>query len=416
ILRSPKDPEDSDSAVTEAAPPATDSAAPSDAAAPEREILVERPEPRVVDIESRLTDRMAGIELDGQPLVKFLRLMSDFSTIPITLDADSLPWSKLTPASPIKLVRQGATAADVLTAALESHGLHFVVDGDQLFVTRRPKESTGRRSVRLDVTDLTSEDSGRLQKLGLAITEMVAPDSWSTRGGSGTIAFEGSTLIVEQQETVLLEVLAFCEKLRVARGLPTRSPYDAQLFRLDSRTQRAAAKLRQPISLTYIRPALLQRILDRVGEATGTYLLVDWKAVGEEGWNTAAETQFTVADKPLSEALQTLLGPMGLTYRVVDESTLQITTPAALQARLETEFYRLDGLLKGSSPEDLLSGVQAAVGPEHFAEHGGGGHVAIDAESKCLLALLPQPQQVALEQWLTKQRAPAPELTPTATR
>lgn len=416
ILRTPEAPAESDATVAAAALPPADAATSTDLPAPEHEILAERPEPRIVDVEARLADRLAGIELDGQPLAKFLQLMSDFSTIPITLDSDSLPWSKLTPESPIKLTRQSATAAEVLTAGLEPHGLYFVVDGDQLLVTRRPKEPTGRRSVRLDVTDLIGGDSARLQKLGALITELVAPDSWSTRGGTGTVAFEGSTLLVEQQETVLLEVLAFCEKLRVARGLPTRSPYDAALFRLDSRTQRAAEKLRQPVSLTYIRPALLQRILDRLGEASDMHLLVDWKAVSEEGWNPAAETQFTVADRPLSEALQTLLAPLDLTYRVVDETTLQITTPSALQARLEVEFYRVEGLLAGSSPDDLLAAVRTAVGPERFSEHGGSGQVAIDVEGKCLLATLPQPQQVALEQWLTKQRTPSPELTPTAAR
>ncbi len=46
--------------------------------------------------------------------------------------------------------------------------------------------------------------------------DFVEPESWSSRGGIGTITFRGSELIVEQYETVQFRVLGFvknCESL-----------------------------------------------------------------------------------------------------------------------------------------------------------------------------------------------------------
>ncbi len=404
-------PTPTNAAVSEATPdPVVDETSDTNEAAP-----VRRPGPRSVEIDDRLRDPVAEIDFDGVPLVNFLRFMTDYSTIPITLDPDMLVWAKLSPTTAIKLKAKESTVAEVLDKALTPLGLHYRSEEEQLFITRRPRADGARRSVSFKVPDLVGEDAQQLQALGTQIMHFVAPETWSSQGGEGTIAFGPAELVVEQDETVLFEVLAFCDKLRVARGLNPRSPFDASLFRLVSRSERAAPKLAQPVSLTYLRPALLDRIIDRISATAKLHLLIDWRALAEVGWSPDAELTFSVVNQPVGDALNSFLQPLDLAYRVVDESTLQITSQSAVESRLEVEFYPLTAAENGNGLA-LLKRAQQTLGEEQFREFGGRGQLAYDDIGHCLIALLSQPQQIQLQAWLVESRnaTNASATTPTA--
>jgi hypothetical protein len=368
-------------------------------------------------VDARLRDPIAAIEFKDVPLAKFLRFISDYSTIPVTLDADTLVWSKITPATHITVAASDSTVADVLTEALAPLGLYYRVEVDQLFVTRRPKNETGLRTVTFNVSDLVGDDTQELERLGELVMDLVEPDSWKRRGGSGSLSYQGPTLVMEQEERVLFEVLAFCQKMRVASGLPIGGRYAPSIFRLDTRTARAKLKLAQPISLTYIRPAPFERIVDRISGAARIHVLIDWRTLAEADWSPDAEAAFATAGEPLSDALGKLLQPMDLTYRVVSTSVLQITTQEAFEARLEVEFYRIGNLLDQNSEADIIEAIHEAFGKNRFRDFGGDSQLTVDPKSKCLLACMPQSQHVQLEKWLAEQKSAAADLgttTPTA--
>jgi hypothetical protein len=387
----------------------------SDAADVVEEPGLRRPKPRVVNADERLGDPVAAIQFDGVPLTKFLQFISDYSTIPVTLDPDVLIWTKVKPTTAVRVAARESTVADVLTEALAPLGLYYLVEHDQLLITRRPKDPGVLREVPFKVVDLVGDDPERLETLGGMLIDLVAPSSWSSRGGEGTITFKGATIIVEQYEPVLFEVLGFFEKLRVARGLETRhDSFGESHFRLESRSSRAAKKLARSISLTYIRPAPFQGILDRISQEAEVHILIDWLALAAKGWNPDAEVSFSVADQPLSNALQTLLEPMELSYRIVDESVVQITTIEALASHLELEFYKL---ADEGADADIVQAAKNALGRDVFRERGGTGALMFDQKSKCVLACLSQPRHRELQKWLVAEAASG-ELgptTPTAT-
>jgi hypothetical protein len=70
------------SAATAAVPPAT-GIPPADPTL--NRPVVPRPPPREINVGKRLADPLQGIETSGTPLADFLQLLSDLSTIPITL-------------------------------------------------------------------------------------------------------------------------------------------------------------------------------------------------------------------------------------------------------------------------------------------------------------------------------------------
>ena len=151
------------------------------------------------------------------------------------------------------------------------------------------------------------------------------------------------------------------------------------------------------------------RILDYLGKSGGVRILVDWQDVAAAGWNPDGEATLIADKQPLSAALDALLGPMDLTWRVVDGQTIQVLTPDSLAARLELEFYQVDGLT-GDDPTGgtLLAKLQTALGEAHFREAGGPGDLRYDPAGQCLLASLPQPKQRELEALLSKLRSELP--------
>lgn len=365
------------------------------------EPVVRRTGPRVVELADRLNDPVKQIDFQAVPLGKFLRFISDYSTIPITLDIDTLRWFRISPMTAVTVKAADTTVAETLKQAFAPLGLEYQVVADQLFITRRPRNENGVREVPFKVDDLVGDDTEQLQRLGNQIMDFAAPDSWARRGGIGTIAFRGSEMVIEQSDAVHFEILEFCEKLRVARGLKPRGPYDAAMFRSETRGDRARAKLATSTSLTYIEPAPLQQIVDRIAETSKLQILIDWRALADADWSPDAEVRFSVADQPVAKALTMLLEPMDLAYRIIDESTLQITTPAVLDSRLEIEFYHVPKFADDGAT--LVQSAREALGPANFRDAGGSGQLAFDKASNCLMVCLSQSRQMELQAWLAAQ-------------
>ncbi len=363
-----------------------------------------RPPPRVVDVAARLDDNLIEIEIDGTPLVTFLQFMSQLSTIPITLDPEVLPWLNLTPVSPVTAQRSGATVEEILAEALTPLGLSCVVREKQLLVTR---PSGPPRPLTLRIQDLAS-DRAELRAMATLMTTLVAPGSWRDGGGLGRITVQEDALVVQQSDPVKFEILRFFERLRVARGLPPRSSFAASLFALTPRHERAKLSLDAPVSLNYLQPTSLEEVVQRLGHAAGCHVLIDWGALAEAGWNPDAQVTLTVAERPLRDALRELLEPMELTYRAIDAELLQVTTPQQIARRPELEFYDVAELLgETTTPEQLITALKKALGEDLFVETGGQGVLYFDPPSKCLLAALAQPQQIALQQELDRLRGEA---------
>ncbi len=358
-----------------------------------------RPEPRVVLIEDRLNDPIAQISFPGVPLSNFLRFVSEYSTIPISLDGDALRWAKVSPNTAVNVDATDVSVAEVLEKTLKPLRLEHRIVGNQLLITRRPQNPSGIRPVTFKVGDLVRDDPEQLQWLADQIMDFVAPDSWSSRGGVGTMTLGSNELVIEQREEVQFGVLEFCEKMRVARGLKIANrAFDAPMFRLETRSERAHDYLATPITLTYLRPARLQSIVDRIVEQADVYILIDWQALAGADWSVEAKSLFTVADQPLAKALTTLLDPLGLGYRVIDGKTIEITTPDAIESHGELEFYRLADTEKAD--DDLVLLARDALGAENFRDAGGDGALSLDETSNCLIAYLSQPKQLELQAWI----------------
>lgn len=311
-----------------------------------------RPEPRQVNIPERLQDAIPAVDIPGMPLNAFTHLLTGLSTIPISLDPDALALLRIRPDSPVKIQATDTRIGEMLDAAIRPLGLGYLHNQDQLLITRVAPNDTPLRRIRHPVGDLIQDSGEQLDQLADWITAMVAPDSWDALGGPGELVAEFPDLVIRHRETVLFRALLFCERLRVARGLSPTTNLDPQLMQLELRCQLADVLLQAPIRMRYDQPVPMLQILQQITRDTGLQILVDWQALGQMGWNPAAEIALVSEEQPLGQALSDMLGAMDLTFRTIDASTIQVTSPEADSGRWDVEFHSLDGLLAAASEID----------------------------------------------------------------
>jgi hypothetical protein len=150
----------------------------------------------------------------------------------------------------------------------------------------------------------------------------------------------------------------------------------------------------------------LVRIASDLESFGGTTLLVDWLAIdAREAW-WEVKGSLAVDSEPLSEALDELLQPLGLTYRVIDADTLEITARNVVTAKLEVEFYPVGELISESTTAGSLIGqIEDEVAGATWSDAGGPGVLRFDEASKCLIVLQSQPVQFELEALIDRWRA-----------
>jgi len=358
-----------------------------------------RPEPRSIDVAARLQDKIAEVEFADVPLKNFLRFVMNFSTIPVSLDPDALALVRATPRSPIRVRQADATVAQLLAAALGPLQLAPLTVDHQIVVTRPQLADGALRTYTLGVSDLVGNDPQALSQLADLIVELVEPASWEAAGGAGVIREEPPALVIQQQETILFRTIVFCERLRAARDLPPQSKFDPALFTLEPRWAQAAPRLAKPVTLNFPLPASFTRILERLSDEGGVEILIDWPALMQLGWTPDTETTVTANQRAVGEVLTAMLQPMELTYRVLDASTVQVTSPAAAQARWDIEFYPLAELAAaGQTPDAILTQVRNELTNGHPESLAGSLH--FDPPSRRLIAALPQSVQRTLAERL----------------
>jgi hypothetical protein len=331
---------------------------------------------------------VAGIEFRETPLGSLLRLITSISTIPISVDFDALARTKTTLAAPVSLQLSDTNVGGVLEAALEPYGLDVVEDDGHLIVTTPPTEGEPRVREH-SVADFTAGDAESPQELADLVIAFVAPLSWESVEAAGTIAIKGDALVVSQAGNVQYEVALFLDRLRVARGMAPRGDFLRPQLTTAPRAEAARQRLAAPIKANFFQPTPLAHILPRLEEQAAVHIVVDWRAAARVGWSPQAETTLSCNAQPLGDALVAMLEPMDLTYRVVDESTLEITTVQGMSSLLETEFYPVGDLVgEALSGQQIVDSLSAAMG-RHWLRGGAGGAIHFDQPSGCLIVALP---------------------------
>jgi hypothetical protein len=359
---------------------------------------LQRVPPRVVNVATRMSMPIRGLEVRGQALADFLALVSDVSTIPITLDADALVESGQSPSLPVTVKLTDTNVADVLEGSLEPLHLGYQVRDGQVSVGHPPQENA--RQVRYAVSDLTADDAS-LGELAALVRRMIAPESWQQAGGKRSIVAGNGTLVVNQTEPALAQILVFCEKLRVARGLPIKSRLDPARFVLNTREDKAHELLNRPVTANFATPQPLSGVIRWLHDSTGATILVNHAALAEQAMCDDSECTGAVVKKPLAALLDELTGSAELAWRAIDEKTIEVTTRQDASKKMDIEFYAAGSIAADSTAaEKLIAELKSKIEPQLWGDSSDKAAIHFDPLSRALIVRAPQRTQAEAEAFL----------------
>ncbi|HEV3004757.1 MAG TPA: DUF1559 domain-containing protein [Pirellulales bacterium] len=358
------------------------------------------------DLARHLSDRIPQIELKDSALSDLVDFLSQFSTIPMTLDADALSAAGVEPDARVSLSLTNTTVGEVLDQALRQHELKYIAVGGQLIVTgaRQPAESLELET--FDVGDLVATEPQGASRLAGLIETFVAPTAWQASGGAGSIKAADRSLDVQQTASVTSQAADFLDRLRIARELPV-SRREGRRLSLATRWARARDKVRANVTANFAEPTPLKQIAAHLQKTAGIEIAIDGLGLASGQASPDVKAKLSANQQPLGEVLDRLLEPLKLGYRIVNGQRLEITSARDLADELELEFYTIKPLLGEGPHEDvldqLIARIRKSVAPSTWREHGGSGVMMIDAASSYLIVLASQPVQIELERWLDHQ-------------
>jgi hypothetical protein len=355
-----------------------------------------------VDVDARLADPLPGIEFKRISLAGFCDFLSQLSTIPITIDVDALALAGRRVNDLVTIDAQDTTVGAALDTVLAPRGLAYVVRNEQLIVTSQAPSAEGILEVKYDVTDLEAAgfDANRLAVL---VTRFVAPRSWQERGGKAGLKASQGELLVEQTPLEQRHTAVFLDKLRLARGLAAKGGLRPDEASLKSRYNRAKANLDKEVTANFSLETPLAEVLSWLGRATGTRILIDEASLAEAGQSGRAPATLVADHQPLHEVLVALLTPLRMTFRVVDEKTVQVFDKQLVPERVEFELYAVSDLLASRlDPKELLAKLREHVDPASWTEDSGIGAMELDEAGKQLLVIQSPAAQIRLENLLSR--------------
>jgi hypothetical protein len=278
----------------------------------------------------QLKHEFPAVAVKDMPLLDFLTLVSQLAGVPVSVGPEQLQMAGITAGRPVSVDKTEATLAEVLKSVLEPLHLEATTEGPQIIVIRQ--DAARVRTVDYPVDDLLG-DKLTAAEIGQWIERLIAPDSWQSAGGEGTIAAAGGSLKIEQPQAIQYQVLFFLERIRLAKGLPLRSKYPARLLSGKPFNVAIADRLDAPATFTFSHNTPLAEVFHYWQGEVGLPIFVDWPALANVGLWPDSRITCTSANESWQTAFDKILTPLELAWRAAPGGAIQITS----RARVETE-------------------------------------------------------------------------------
>lgn len=308
------------------------------------------------ELASRLEMKLPGITWKRTPLVVAVRELEQLSGVPITVRGADLRMAGVTAMHQVSVAKENATVRQLATALAKEAHLRAETTPQGLVLVRAGTDKWHDVGApQYDVSDLVSsaEEAGALGDL---IERVVAPDSWQQ--AEAKLAVKGTTLEIHQQLGVHYDILKFIERLRIARGLPTRSKYPKSLLTIEPRLASMKKQLARPTTFAFVDWTPLADVFDYWQQTSGLAMLADWQQLADSDLRPLATMAGSVDNVAFSQALDTCLTPLDMAWTPADGATLELTTLAAANNACWVEFYQ------GADASKLRERIESTVEPQ----------------------------------------------------
>ncbi|MCO6045511.1 hypothetical protein NG895_16490 [Aeoliella sp. ICT_H6.2] len=312
------------------------------------------------ELASRLEMKLPGVTWRNTPLVVALRELEQLSGAPITVRPAHLQMAGVTAMHKVSLAEENATVRQLATGLAKAAHLRAETTPQGLVLVRAGTDKWHPvGSPQYDVSDLVSsaEEAGALGDL---LQRVVSPESWQQ--ADAKLAVDGAAFKIHQQLGVHYDILKFIERLRMARGLPTRSRYPKSLLSIEPRLATMKKQLARPTTFAFVDWTPLADVFDYWHETSGLTMVADWQRLADNDLRPLATMAGSVDNVAFSQALDTCLTPLDMAWTPTDGSTLQLTTVDAANNSSWVEFY------PGADADKLRERIESTVEPQRLQQ------------------------------------------------
>lgn len=280
--------------------------------------------------------KIPALAIKEMPLLDFLTLMSQLAGVPVSVGPEQLQMAGIRPGRPVTVDVENISLGEVLEQVLKPLHLEVITDGAQITIIRRDAERF--RSVDYPVDDLLGAGLSSAE-IGSWIERLIAPESWESAGGKGTITASSHSLRIEQEQGVQYQILFFVERIRVAKGIPLRSKYPARLLTGKPYGVGIADRMEAPTTFTFSHSTPIAEIFHYWQGEAGLPIFVDWPALADLDLWPDTRVTCTITNEPWQSAFDKILGPLDLAWRAAPGGAVQITSRARVATEPVVDIY-----------------------------------------------------------------------------
>lgn len=277
------------------------------------------------DVAKRLSEELAGIEIQERPLSEVLELWSQLSGVGI-----EIRWNELAAvnveATDLVSVRMGRTNfQDLLTGVLSPLGLEFV-PLDKSLVRIAPLEAKVSELLpqtwKLD--DLITDKSpvAEIERIVRAINPSLG-DLFKITNNE----IEWAAAAKPFQKFAVLETL---EHLRAMRNLPLASSYKPSLFQRAWPTPNNSSATTTILTQAAVKNAPVVQTLSQSAREVGAAFSMDWSGTWEHGLSPYTEETYLPKGRSLSGLADAVALKYGLEVAWLSSNHLLLTTTSRL--------------------------------------------------------------------------------------
>ena len=346
------------------------------------------------DAATQLTQKFPALKFHALPLVDFLDAISQLSGVPVSIAPEELLMAGITPRKEVSFIGKEVTLAEVLSQVFASSRLEYRTEGSHVIVVRKQGDQT--RQIDYPLDDLLSAGCS-MEEIANWVEQFVAPRSWQSAGGEGSLEPRSTTLHVSQLQPIQYQLLMFVERLRLARDLTPRSRFPIQQLAGKPAYEVVADRLSARSTFTFSQFTPLRDVIRHWQGELDVPLLVDWPALADEDIWPETEVAGAIVNQPWNKALDDMLNPLGISWRAAVGGVIEITTDEKVYDQPVLELFPLQ--IELSEAEHLM-GKLKELAAEHATQT---CRLHFNIGGNVLFSLHPAATQRRITQWLIEQ-------------
>ena len=360
-----------------------------------------------IDIDVKLALPILEWNLNQQRLIELIRVISQLTGVPMTLDIDEMKPRSLSVNTPVAGQFSETTAGEILTKTLAALELQWIAMDRQILIY--PKETADKIDLTFDVSDFAERTDDLTPKvLAEMVRKLVCPENNVTVLPDNRLSVAQDEKHGKSPMRQRDDIRRFLEQLRAVRQLPQKTELTGETLAPEAF---GWDRVMESMTLNHYRAVPLSRILTQLETQTDLTIIVDHQSFHRALCLFASVYATVQCDQgTVHDVLELSLASADLaavTYRIVDHHTLEITTmeSARQPEKMVMEVHRYE-LRADETPEDIVRSLRSAVAPDSWAvselpETRYGGSIVVDRPSACLFVRQSQPAQRQIRLFLS---------------